>query len=233
MAQSEHRAVLLLLALAVAGQAVRHWLSPSADAPGEVRLLGSSGTTSLTAHRDSARMVDRPLTSTERIDVNTASPRELSRLPRLGPAGARAIVARREARGAYSSLAELDSIPGIGPALLQAISPHVSFSGRVVGAIGESDGRVVGRSDGRGTRPRSTSDRLSNLPTVRSPYPLNINSATATELEQLPGIGPARARAIVEFRDAHGPFASTEALGQVAGVSDRVLDRLRGLIEAR
>lgn len=47
---------------------------------------------------------------------------------------------------------------------------------------------------------------------------VNINTATESELVALKGIGPAKAKAIVEYRTTHGPFASADALADVKGV---------------
>jgi competence protein ComEA len=56
---------------------------------------------------------------------------EITRLPRVGPALAQRIVAWRETHGPFGSLAALDSVPGVGPKLLQSLKPYVSFSGVV------------------------------------------------------------------------------------------------------
>ena len=69
-----------------------------------------------------------------------------------------------------------------------------------------------------------------------SPLPagkIDVNSADADALETLPGIGPARARAIIEHRQANGPFADVDALTEVRGIGDGILDSIRELIEAR
>ncbi|GIW04210.1 MAG: hypothetical protein KatS3mg059_0830 [Thermomicrobiales bacterium] len=59
---------------------------------------------------------------------------------------------------------------------------------------------------------------------------ININTATIDELDTLPGIGPAKAQAIVEYRTAHGPFRTVDELVLVDGISPAMLDRLRPLI---
>ena len=56
---------------------------------------------------------------------------------------------------------------------------------------------------------------------------VNINTASASELEKLPGIGPALAQRIVEYRDSHGPFASVDALTDVPGIGKAKLEGLR------
>jgi competence protein ComEA len=56
---------------------------------------------------------------------------------------------------------------------------------------------------------------------------VDINRATAAQLESLPGIGPTRAGAIVEHREAHGPFASVDALADVPGIGQATIEGLR------
>ena len=56
---------------------------------------------------------------------------------------------------------------------------------------------------------------------------VNINTAGASELEALPGIGPALAARIVEYRDGHGPFASVDDLTDVPGIGPAKLEALR------
>ena len=60
--------------------------------------------------------------------------------------------------------------------------------------------------------------------------PLNLNSATAAELAQLPGIGTELAGRIVEYREANGPFESIEALMEVSGIGEGKLAALEGRI---
>jgi competence protein ComEA len=56
---------------------------------------------------------------------------------------------------------------------------------------------------------------------------VNLNTATGEELQLLPGIGPARARAVIEYRKAEGPFKRVEDLTQVSGIGERALERIR------
>ena len=62
---------------------------------------------------------------------------------------------------------------------------------------------------------------------------LDINSASAEELETLPQIGEVRARDIIAHRDANGPFNTIEDLIEVGGIGPRTLDTIRDLIEVR
>lgn len=56
---------------------------------------------------------------------------------------------------------------------------------------------------------------------------VDINTATADELDTLPGIGPALADAIIEYRTDNGPFSSVDELARVPGVSARMVDAMR------
>ena len=60
--------------------------------------------------------------------------------------------------------------------------------------------------------------------------PVNLNTATAAQLDALPGIGPATAATIIKDREAHGPFRSVNDLGRVRGIGDSKLGQLRELV---
>lgn len=66
--------------------------------------------------------------------------------------------------------------------------------------------------------------------TTGSGSPVNLNSATAEQLDALPGVGPVLAQRIVQWRVEHGPFGSPQQLGEVTGVGDRRLADLLPLI---
>jgi competence protein ComEA len=62
--------------------------------------------------------------------------------------------------------------------------------------------------------------------------PLNINTATVDELDELPGIGEVIAERIVAYRESNGAFATVDELAEVSGISERMVDELRPLITA-
>ena len=60
--------------------------------------------------------------------------------------------------------------------------------------------------------------------------PINVNTASATELEALPGVGEVIAQAIVDYRTENGPFASVDQLLDVSGIGDVTLENIRELV---
>src|SRR5256884_3952968 len=129
----DRRAALLLALLTLAGAGVRLALAPStAAAPGDVRLVGRDtpppGPRGLQATARAAARLARPLLPGEHVDLDRADVTEITRLPRVGPALAQRIVAWRTAHGPIGTLARLDSVPGVGPGLLETLRPFVTFS---------------------------------------------------------------------------------------------------------
>lgn len=59
---------------------------------------------------------------------------------------------------------------------------------------------------------------------------ININKADETELQNLPGIGPAKAAAIIEYRNTNGPFNAVEDLKNISGIGDKTFDKLKDLL---
>lgn len=56
---------------------------------------------------------------------------------------------------------------------------------------------------------------------------VNINTASQAELEALNGIGPAKARAIIDYRQKHGPFKNVNELDAVPGIGAKTMDKLK------
>jgi competence ComEA-like helix-hairpin-helix protein len=228
MLPPERRALLLLLALAVAGQGVRLLATRPGEPPGQVQLLSALSDGSPTAQRDSTIHEARPLAPGELVDADVAVAAELARLPRVGLALAKVIVADRNSRGAFGSPEGLDRVPGIGPGLLRTLAPHLTFSGAKAG-------NSAPNPPGAGLGTAFAPPPLGSVQTARPGRPdtvLNVNRATAVELEGLPGIGPSLARRIVADREARGPFATVAALDRIPGIGLGLVARLGRLVTA-
>jgi len=204
MAQpSERRAVLWLLAVGAAGLLARGLFHDS-GAPGAIAYQAPPAQRpALDSVAARARRLAAPLKPGERIDLDRASVEEIERLPRIGPGLSARIVADREAKGPFGSLEGLDRVSGIGPSVLQAVGPYAAFSGGSVG-IG-------------------TTIRPPARPPIR---PVSLSTATAAQLAQVPGVGPARAAAIVKYRGQAGPFRTVSQLDSVPGFGPTLVRRV-------
>ncbi|GAA3688029.1 comEA protein [Yimella lutea] len=60
--------------------------------------------------------------------------------------------------------------------------------------------------------------------------PIPLNTATVADLDALPGVGPVLAARIIEWRTTNGRFSSVDELGEVSGIGDKLLERLRPLV---
>ena len=62
---------------------------------------------------------------------------------------------------------------------------------------------------------------------------VNLNSAQSSELQTLPGIGAAKAEAIIEYRETNGPYKSIEDLKEISGIGDKTFEKLKDLISVK
>lgn len=203
--------------LLLAGAALIRFMA--APPPAEAPLAGrDSIADSLVAAGDSAiedkERRSRPFEPGETIDPNVAGEEDLDRLPGVGAARAARIVREREENGPFGSVDDLARVSGIGSASIDRLRPFLRVSAGA-GGSGRRTARTPDAPD-REARPSGT--------------PVNINRATASELRQLPGIGPVTADRIVAHREQHGPFRAPEDLIQVSGIGPRTLERLAPLV---
>jgi competence protein ComEA len=70
-------------------------------------------------------------------------------------------------------------------------------------------------------------DAAANRTAGESGTMVNLNTATSAELQALPGIGPATATRILEYRQKNGPFKKIEEVMNVQGVGEKIFLRLR------
>ncbi|HET8657258.1 MAG TPA: helix-hairpin-helix domain-containing protein [Longimicrobiaceae bacterium] len=140
--------------------------------------------------RDSAAEVvrDRPLGAGETIDLNRASVDELQRLPHVGPSLAERIVEWRRAHGDFHSLADLDSVPGVGPALLGSLASHVDLpaapASRERGPMDLNAASAADLESLPGVGP-ALAGRIVDWRATHGPF------RSVAALDSVPGIGPA------------------------------------------
>ena len=218
MTSSETRALrhaaLLVLGLGFLRTTVEGVRSPvttrgvaARDSSGLAALLDESR-----GRRDEAQRRALPLTDDERIDPNTAGEEDLDRLPGVGGEVAARIVRMRQDRGPFAEPGDLLSVPGLGPATLARITPHLQWSTRP--QLGTA-----------ARPPRPDLDREAG-----KPGRLDLNQASSEELQRLPGVGPVIAERILTLRQDLGRFRGLEELESVRGIGPATIERIRALV---
>lgn len=215
LTEGETRALLASSALVILAAIGRMLLQTAPAEPRGSGLDSSVPVDSALAVAESVHVERRlrgvPLAEGEKIDPNRAGEVELDRLPGVGPALARAIVESRRQAGPFRDLADLERVPGLGSRSVERLAPYLSLP----------DVSEIRETPGGSGRDRAAS--------AGRPDRLNLNEASVEELESLPGIGPARARAIVRWREEQGLFRELEELLKVPGIGPATLERLRPL----
>lgn len=184
-----------------------------AEAPTSVPVGGGAPPGLVDASRalaDEERARSRPLAPGERVDPNTASAVELDRLPGVGPALADAVVRSREAEGPYVRPEDLLRVRGVGPTLIARMVSHLDFS----------------------APPRPVPPSAGGAPVPGRPALLDLNRADTLALQALPGVGPALARRIVAAR-REASFRTVDELDRVKGIGPATLERLRPHVTVR
>lgn len=158
------------------------------------------------------------------------------------PAQGRAVDAIAAASGAAAD-ADLDRV-NLAGALSDGVQIYVPHRGETAapaqiqpngGTANAGQGNAAngaaqnGASQG-GTQPQSARTLTPAGSAQKGSTPVNINTATAEELQTLPRIGPAMAQRIIAWREAHGGFRSVDELDAVPGIGPSMLENLRPLV---
>jgi competence ComEA-like helix-hairpin-helix protein len=189
------------------------------------------------------------------VNLNTATEAQIAAMPKVGAAAAAIVV---ETRAQTGGTLDVDALrqAGLKKAALEALVESGSFGtwddpGRMtpppgVAALQEPQRpsqRPRARSGQRPTpvRGRATPPTRPQAPVVvrrgtaqekggPAATTVAINDASLEELQRLPGVGPALAERIVDYRSAHGPFRTLADLDSVPGIGPALIGRLGPLV---
>jgi len=192
--------------------------------------LTKAGVPAATVAKFRPMTVVNPLPSP--VDVNTATADQLQTLPGVGPALSRAIIDARPFRD-YDDLAK---VKGLGEAKLAHLRGRVEFGKAKAGDVAEKAETKVG-AKGKAKAGEVAEKTKSKVDTAKekakSKLPagktVNINTASKEELDQLFGIGEARAQAIIGGR----PYKTVEDVKNVKGIGDGIFARIKDRITVK
>jgi len=159
-----------------------------------------------------------------RLDLNLGTRAELRLLPGVGEKLAERIEAYRTLYGPYRSIDELRKVPGIGPLTVERLRPWLVITAQPVeskDAVAAERG--VSMAMEKLARNSKKEDGLSE--------PIDVNTASASELQKLPGIGPKLSQRIVETREKT-LFKTIDELRRVPGIGPKTLAKIRPYIVA-
>ncbi|MDE6728539.1 MAG: ComEA family DNA-binding protein [Oscillospiraceae bacterium] len=113
----------------------------------------------------------------------------------------------REEHGGFSGIREIVNVSGIGEKTFEQIRDKIT-----VGDV------PVNETPGTSSEPPEAAL-------------ININTATAEELQTISGIGEVKAAAIIQYREEHGGFSDIREIVNVKGIGEKTFEKIRGQIE--
>jgi competence protein ComEA len=164
------------------------------------------------------------------VDVNSADAKTLQTLPGVGSTTAKKIIGGRP----YKSISDLSKIKGLTDAKLSLIKDRLVFGPAVAAAATntatvtkiKTSATTTATNTTAAPKPKSTA-----AATLAPGQMININTASAVDLDKVPGIGPTKAQAIVDYRTQNGNFKSIEDIQKVKGIKAGTFAKIKDYIK--
>lgn len=187
----------------------------------EGRASGSTGfASSSTASGGGGPPASKPSTAASTLTVHVVGQVRKPGVIKL-PAGARVADAVARAGGALHG-ADLAAVNLARP-LADGEQVRIPKPGESAAPAGGGAGGPTGGAGSGGVTPGATAGGAVGGVDAK----LDLNRATAAELEELPGVGPVLAQRIVDWRTEHGRFANVDELGEVSGIGEKIFAQLQ------
>ena len=177
------------------------------------------------------------------VDVNTADVKTLEALPGIGSTLANRIVEGRP----YKDVSDLEKVKGLTPSKLKPITNQITFGSSATAkgtskskktttsstSAGEKSSSVAQQPPPKNSQDKPVSPTGSSSGRMPAGQTVNINTATLEQLDALPGIGPSKAQAVIDYRNEHGRFNSIEDIQNVKGIKEGEFSKIKDLIRVK
>mgnify|MGYP004461677543 CR=1 FL=1 len=168
------------------------------------------------------------------LELNAASAAELEQLPHIGAVLAERITAYRDQIGGFSNREQLLEVEGIGEATLYEIYDLLYLENETFPEPEPEPEPAESPAPAEEPQPAETAPPATEPPAAAAPavtFPLDLNQATAAELEQIPEMQPELAEKIVAFRQQIQAFSSVYELLYVDGMTEAYFVQLRDYVQ--
>ena len=164
-----------------------------------------------------------------KINLNTADEKTVAGAKGVGEKLAKELVKNRP----YKTWEEVSKVKGVGSGKkLDSLKSVLKLSEGVAAAAAAPAAPAAATAAGS-TKAKSAPSEKSEAPKLAPGTKININTATKEQLDALPEIGPVKAQAIVDYRNANGKFASPEDIMKVPGIKEGTFAKIKDYVVVR